>query len=299
LRLATVVAVAAAALALTSGSSVRPAAGQFTITIGGPSAITLDPNAVPPRYGYDVTIRYVGPAVTSEYDATFTAHLPDQVNNPGMGAVNGPLTGCSFTLPTTPAPTISCTFPVNPNGPSQVSFSLESRPTAATGTGTLSISMSSGDSASYTTTFTRAAPPATTTTSTTTTPSTPPAATGTQSEPVAAPAAPAQSYTETFTSAGQAQAETATIAASAASAEINVTWSGNASFDVTSVTLGRRKAGRMLSATPVLKVAKHRSAHSLKLTLTGLSAGSLHFKVVARKVAGKTRVRVTVRQSKV
>jgi hypothetical protein len=87
-----------------------------------------------------------------------------------------------------------------------------------------------------------------------------------------------------------------------------VTWPANgSSFDVTNFQLvsdgkvvakGRRLAAVERLKPRRLKITKRRKVNSVDARITNLQRGKLRFKVVAKKVSEKTRVRVIVRQSR-
>jgi len=177
---------------------------------------------------------------------------------------------------------ISCRIGFGP-GVTSADFRIEVRPTGKPGTGTTSISLATGESASWSTTFEQ------------------------QPEPAPAPAqTPAPTtVTETFTSAGETQAESVAIAPTTQSIQLALTWpDAGASFDVTGiqivrggVVVGRALLGA-LAPPKKLTVTKIRRRTSLQVRVKGVTRGKLKFKIVAKKLSGRTRVKATIRQSK-
>jgi hypothetical protein len=265
-------------------------AGSFNVTMTGPESITIPLEAAPKRFDYAIAIDYVGPPLTGRVRARFTDQLPDLVKRPGVldTGIQGDFFNCTFPASTEVGGSVSCDAAFSPTSTS-VRFVLEVRPTGETGRGTNSLTLDTGDSASWDTRFVAAPPPP------------PPPVPG-------PPAAPTQTVTETFTEPGQAEPEAVPIAATAETAQVVVTWSQpGTSMDLTSfqlvqggkvvaqgrtlATVDRRKPAR-------LKITKKQRLASVEVRVTNLRRGQLKFKVVSRKVRKKAKVRVTVRQSK-
>src|SRR5687767_9605690 len=159
-----------------SSPSARAAATAFSVSISGPSQITLSRTSAPPRFGYDVSIDYVGPALTAQLDANATIQLSDLVMNPGSsGIIPGE---CAWPPPGVAGGSISCRIGFGP-GVTTAHFRIEVRPTGRPGTGMTSIVLATGESASWSTTFEQ------------------------QPAPAPAPTPAPTTVTETFTSAGE------------------------------------------------------------------------------------------------
>ena len=79
-----------------------------------------------------------------------------------------------------------------------------------------------------------------------------------------------------------------------------MTWPEGTSFDVTGIQLVPRAPGRTLAAIERrrirLRTTKRRSATSLDVRR--LKPGRLKFRIVARRVDGRTRVTARIRQSR-
>jgi len=281
---AAALACAASLIAVAPGAAgvaptTRAAATAFSVSISGPSQITLSRTSAPPRFGYDVSIAYSGPALTAPLDATMTIQLADLVMNPG---VSGVIPGeCTFPPPGVAGASISCRIGFGPSVTS-AAFRLEVRPTGQPGTGTTSISLGTGESASWSTTFVQEA-----------------------AAPPPAPAPPPTTVTETFTSPGETQAEAAAIAPTTAAVQVAVTWpDAGSSFDVTGIQIvrdGSVVARTLLAAgapPKKLTVTKTRRRTSLQVRVKGVIRGTLKFKIVAKKLHSRTRVKAVIRQSK-
>ena len=118
--------------------------------------------------------------------------------------------------------------------------------------------------------------------------------------PVAGPpAAPTTTVAETFTKAGAAEPETVSISPTAETVQVALTWpNSGSSFDAIGFTLTTRARGRWPSSSEKLRVTKKRGAKWLDVRIKGVHNGKLKFKIVARRVHGRTRVVAKVRQSK-
>ena len=166
------------------------------------------------------------------------------------------------------------------------------RPTGEGGTGSATLEVATGATATWTTAFTRAPlppppPPP---------PPSPPA-------PIPGPAAaPTQTVTETFTAPGEAEPQSVAVAPSAETVQVALTWGhSGSSFDVTGVRLV--SSGRLLAAASPelaerLRIQKRRTARSLDVRINGVKRGKLRFKIVARRLDGPTRVKAKIRESK-
>ena len=149
---------------------------------------------------------------------------------------------------------------------------LSVRPTGVVGSATNTIELSTGVTATWTTMVLY--PPAEP-------PSAPP--------PVAGPsAAPTATKTESFTTVGDAETETVTISPTAETVQVALTWPSGSSFDATGFTL----------TSGTLKITKKRGARWLDVRIKGVHQGKLKFKIVAKRLHGRTRVVAKIRQSK-
>jgi hypothetical protein len=270
--------IAGAPSAAGSRPSARAAATGFSVSISGPSQITLSRTSAPPRFGYDISIAYVGPTLTAQLDANATIQLSDLVMNPGSpGVIPGE---CAFPPSGVPGGSISCRIGFGP-GVTSAAFRIEVRPTGKPGIGTTSISLATGESASWSTTFVQEAAPA------------------------PAPTPPPTTVTETFTSTGETKTESATIAPTTKSVQVALTWpDAGSSFDITGIQIvrdGAVVARALLSASArpkKLTVTKIRRRTSLQVRVKGVTHGKLKFKIVAKKLRERTRIKATIRQSK-
>ena len=85
------------------------------MTKTGPQQITIDPCCAPPRFGYTITINYVGPPLTGPVQTTFTDRLPAQVMNPGIAeGVEGFIFNCTFPPQGVGGGTVSCDVGFSP-----------------------------------------------------------------------------------------------------------------------------------------------------------------------------------------
>jgi hypothetical protein len=292
---------ASAMLALPLGSATaggRAAAGDYAVTVTGPDTITTSYCCAPARFSYGLSIQYIGAPLPPEgTQITFTDQLPQQVINPGMDSPTAQLNNCTFSPQNVPAPTVSCTLYFHGDHLTN-EFSISSRPIGEAGVGSNTITLSTGESASKTTTFIRIeAPP----------PPPPPPPPPTPPPPAppplpGPPAAPTQTVKETFTQSGQAEGETVAVAASAETVQVALTWPDpGSSFDVTGIQLV--SSGRVLTQADKLKpgklkITKKRTKRSLDVRIKNVKHGKLKFKIVAKKLGKKTKVVTKIRQSK-
>jgi hypothetical protein len=299
-------AVLAACGALSAPSTVRSAGESraadslFSVTMSGPTAVTLNPSAAPDRLSYDVTVAYVGPAISegAEVKVAITMTLSQLEMNPGItGTIPG---SCGPGPPAnTPGVGYSCEVTVDSHTalPFSFGFQLGARPTGKTGTGTTTVSLSTGASAGVSTTFANGSP-RTTTAKTTPTPPPPPT---TKAATVAA--APPTTVSETFTASTPPQTETAALSAAADDVTVQLSWpTSTASFDVTGIAIVRKghvvARGPQSAAKPKrLVVTKKRTGRSLEVAIANPVQGTLRFEIVARKLGKPTRVRATIRQT--
>lgn len=284
-----------------SSHTVRAADSYFSLSVTGPSSVALSHAAAPARQEFDVTMSYIGPAFQNgdpSINGTISVQLSPQEMNFGVGCCLPPA-NCTDNPPqNTPGVSWSCPFSVGPGNGTQWTFPVGARPTGVAGAGALTVSLSTGASASVATTYFY--PDTTTTTTTPTTTTTGATPTTTSSDTVAV--APPTAVTETFTPSTPPQAESVPVAPTADTATVGLTWpSAGSSFDVTGVAIvsGGVVVARAPQAVPKkLTVVKHRTPTSLRVTIRPLTRGKLVFKIVARKVHGSTRVKATIRQTK-
>ena len=109
--------------------------------------------------------------------------------------------------------------------------------------------------------------------------------------------------TETFTRPGETKTESVPVAATAETVQVALTWPDpDSTFDVTGVRLVIGARSLLLSndraAPGRLRITKRRTARSLDVRIKNVTRGRLVFKIVAKRLDGRTRVRATIRQSK-
>jgi hypothetical protein len=257
--------------------------GNFAASVTGPQTITTSYCCAPQRFDYSISIQYVGPTLTGPIQITFTDQLPDQVINPGMVAPDAHLNDCTFPPIGVTAGTVSCTAHFDPTHLTNP-FVISVRPTFTAGDGTSTLTLSTGESASWTTQFVYIAPPPPP-------PVPPPPLPG---PPAAAP----KTVVETFAQPGEAKPEAVRIAPSAETAQVALTWpDSNSSFDVVGIQLVPA-AGKIAAAAVKLRITKVRKKRSLDVRVKNLHRGTLKFKIVAKKLGKSKRVKATIRQSK-
>jgi hypothetical protein len=260
--------------------------------VTGPAGVTTSYCCAPSRFDYPISIQYVGPTLTQGIQITFTDQLPAQVMNPGMVSPEGHLSDCTFPAQGVGGGTVSCTVYFDPSHLTNP-FVISVRPVAqATGVGTNTLTLSTGESASWTTDFVYIAQPP---------PPPPPAA---PPPPLPGPqAAPPKTVVDTFTQPGETEPEAVRIAPSAETAQVALTWpTDGSSFDVVGITLVP-SAQKFVAAADErrparLKITKIRKKRSLDVRVKHLRRGTLKFKIVATKLSKSTRVKATIRQSK-
>jgi hypothetical protein len=286
----------AAALATTTGSTFDPAPpGSIVATLTGPQAISINPQRAPDRVFYTLTLVYQGPPIAGFVETQWTVRAPPLFNTPGADQLlTGNMYNCSPTPPPTPA--ISCTASFV-EAQRTTSVLVGMRPTGQAGTASITGEVATGATASWTTVITRESPPPPP-------PPPPPVA----PEPVPGPpAAPTKTAVETFTAPGEAETQSATIVPAARTTQVALTWpDADSSFDATSFRIVRD--GQVVARSPQsvtakvrpgkLRVSKRRTARSLDVRIKGLRPGRLIYRIVARRLDGRTRVVARVRQSK-
>ena len=272
--------------------------GSFVVTKSGPAVVRppTDP------FLYTITIKYVGPPRTSSIATRFSERFPVAVvltppvfpSSDGVG-----ISDCSNTYgPPQPdgapgAITLNCAILIDPTRTGSLTIQALAYPTRP-GVQTNIFELANGDSGSWTTEFIRDEEPPP-----------PPPPPPPPSPPAALPgpaAAPTKTVSETFTDAGAAEPESVSIAASARTAQVALTWSDpDASFDVTGVRL--TSAGRSFAVADrpgrgKLKITKTGRKRALDVRIKNVKRGKLRFKIVAKKLDGPTRVVAKIRQSK-
>jgi hypothetical protein len=273
----------------------------FSVSMTGPSSLELSRTAAPPRQYFTVTMTYIGPAFQpgdSPISGTMSVQLSQYEMNFGVGEGLPPALCTDFPPQNTPGVSWSCPFNVGPGNPTSYTFQIGVRPTGVAGTGPTTFSLSTGASASVTTSYfypdttTETTPDTTTTTTTTTTSQTTVAAAATTT------------VTESFTPSTPPQAENVTVVSSADTVTVGLAWPSSADqFDVTGVEIIQNgqvvaRAPQSASTPRRLVVVRTRTKTSLKLAIKNPVRGKLRFKIVGRKVAKPTRVKATIRQTK-
>lgn len=264
-------------------TSIAPApAGSITATLTGPETIQLSSTTAAPRFNYKLVLGYTGPPIRGAVFARLVERLPEQMSSPGVAlGAEGIRDQCQGDSPPKRlGGTLTCNILFEEDHRTNT-IQLSVRPTGVVGSATNTIELSTGDTATWTTTV--LAPPAEPP------PSAPPSVAG----PSAAPTA---TKTETFTTAGDAEPETVTISPTAETVQVALTWPSGSSFDATGFTL--TSGSRTLAVSEKLRITKKRGARWLDVRIKGVHKGKLKFKIVAKRVHGRTRVVAKIRQSK-
>lgn len=268
--------------------------GSIVVAMTGPETIVLDPQRAPARFNYAITLTYAGPPALlggAGVTARWSVRLPVQIRSPGYQSVSGNSFDCVAPPPSGAPPEVfSCTSSFT-EAQRAASFFVSARPTGELGLATAVVEVATGATASWTTNLVRAQPP----------PAPAP-------EPVPGPpAAPTKTVAETFTRPGETETQSATIAASAKTTQVALTWpDADSSFDATGFRIVR--GGQVVARAPQsvvakvrpgkLRVSKRRTARSLDVRIKGLKPGKLIYRIVARRLDGRTRVVAKVRQSR-
>jgi hypothetical protein len=255
-------------------------AGSIAATLTGPDTIKLSATVAPPRVTYTLVLTYTGPPIRGAVFASFVERLPDGMASPGIAdGAQGIRDQCKGDTPAKRiGGTLTCNILFNEEHRTNT-IGLTARPTGMSGEATNTVELSTAGTATTTTTV--VPPPA-----------------DTAPAPVPGPAAaPTATVAESFTKAGSAEPETVKVSSTAETVQVALTWTAAASsFDVTGVTL--TSGSRTPAAAGTLHVSKKRGAKWLDVRIKGVHAGKLKFKIVARKVHGRTRVVAKIRQSK-
>jgi Domain of unknown function DUF11 len=255
-------------------------AGSITATLTGPDTIKLSATVAPARVTYTLVLAYTGPPIRGAVFASFVERLPDGMSSPGIAdGAQGIRDQCQGDTPAKRfGGTLTCNILFDEEHRTN-RIGLTARPTAVSGEATNVVEVSTGGTASWTTTI--VPPPA-----------------DAAPAPVAGPAAaPTATVAESFATTGSAEPETVKVSPTTETVQVALTWSDAASsFDVTGVTL--TTGSRTLAIADKLRVTKKRSAKWLDVRIKGVHAGKLKFKIVAKKLHRRTRVVAKIRQSK-
>jgi hypothetical protein len=259
-------------------------AGSITASLTGPDTIKLSATTAPPRFNYTLVLAYNGPPIRGSVFASFVERLPDQITSPGVGnGAEGLRDQCKGDdPPRRVGATLTCNFFFTEDHRTRT-IELSARPIGTSGSATNVVEISTGATASWTTAVE------------------PPPAEPTQQAapaPVAGPAAaPTTKVAETFTAAGTSEPETVTVSATAETVQVALTWtSSGSSFDATGFTL--TDGTRTLAGAEKLRVTKKRGSKWLDVRIKGVHKGKLKFRIVAKRLHGRTRVVAKIRQSK-
>jgi hypothetical protein len=267
-----------------STSIGAPPAGSITATLTGPETIKLSATVAPPRFNYTLVLAYTGPPIRGSVFASFVERLPDQITSPGTGTGSEGLRDqCKGDdPPRRTGATLTCNFFFTEDHRART-IELSARPIGTSGSATNVVQLSTGATATWTTAI--EPPPAEPTQ-----PSAP--------APVAGPpAAPTATVAESFTAAGASEPETVTVSPAAETVQVALTWkTSGSSFDVVGLTLS--SPSRTLASSEKLRVTKKGGAKWLDVRIKGVHAGKLKFRIVAKKVHGRTKVVAKIRQSK-
>jgi uncharacterized repeat protein (TIGR01451 family) len=259
-------------------------AGSITVSVTGPDTINLSATTTPARFPYRVVLTYNGPPIRGSVYASFVDRLPDQMSSPGIGLADGLRDQCKGDDPPKRAGgTLSCSVFFTEDRRTRTN-EVTVRPTGTPGSATNMVEVSTGATATWTTTVEPPPPD----------PEPQPSAPA----PVAGPAAaPTTTVAESFTRAGTSEPETVTISPKAQTVQVALTWpNSSSSFDATGFTLS--SAPRTLAASEKLRATKKRGARWLDVRIKGVHRGKLKFRIVAKRVHGRTRVVAKIRQSK-
>ncbi len=267
----------------TATTSVDPSpAGSITAAVTGPQTIQLSATVAPARFNYTLVLAYTGPPIRGSVVASFVERLPDQMSSPGTETASEGLRECKGDNPLQRfGGTLMCNVLFTEDHRTRT-IELGARPSGTPGSATNVVEVSTGATASWTTTV--LAPPAEPA------PSAP--------APVPGPAAaPTATVAETFTAAGTSEPETVTVSPKAETVQVALTWpNSSSSFDATGFTL--TSGSRTLAVSEKLRITKKRGARWLDVRIKGVHAGKLKFRIVARRLHGRTRVVAKIRQSK-
>jgi hypothetical protein len=259
-------------------------AGSITASLTGPDTIQLSATTAPPRFNYTLVLAYTGPPIRGSVFASFVERLPDQITSPAAGTlVEGLRDQCKGDdPPRRVGATLTCNVYFTEDHRTRT-IQLSAMLIGTSGSATNVVEVSTGARATWTTTI--EPPPAEPAQ-----PSAPP--------PVAGPpAAPAITVAESFTTAGTSEPETVTVSPTAETVQVALTWpNSGSSFDATGFTL--ISGSRTLAVSEKLRITKKRGARWLDVRIKGVHRGKLKFRIVAKRVHGRTRVVAKIRQSK-
>jgi hypothetical protein len=285
--------------AVRGGAEPQAPTADFAVSASGPAEVRIRTCCVPSRATYTVAFNYAGPPIgppPEDRRTRFTVRTTEHLHGIQSQFADGAwATECATTLGPSDSygPTwteFSCTLIFLRDRTSQT-LTASIQPSGRLGTGGISVSLSTGESANATTDFVRESPPP---------PPPPPPA---PLSPIPGPAAaPTRTVTETFTRTGEAESGSVAISPTAKTAQIALTWGDrDSSFDITGVQLVPRSptfASADGVQRPRLKITKRRTATSLDVRIKRLQAGKLRFRIVAKRLDGRTRVTAKIRQSR-
>jgi hypothetical protein len=277
------------------------AAGEFSVAASGPAEVGIKTCCIPPRATYTVAFNYVGAPIgpyPDERRTRFTLRTSEHLHSmssafPPEGAG---VTDCASTLGPSSSygpmwTEYSCTV-IFTHDRTATTLTASLQPSGRLGTGGIAISLSTGETANATTEFVRMSEP---------TPPPPPPAPPTVSAIPGPAAAPTRTVTETFTKSGETESASVTISPTAKTAQIALTWPQRSSFDVVGIQLvepPRTFAVADAMRRSRLAITKRRTARSLDVRIKRLQRGRLRFRIVARRLDGRTRVTAKIRQSR-
>jgi hypothetical protein len=277
------------------------AAADFVVTPSGPAEVGIKTCCRPPRATYTVGFNYTGPPIgpypderRTRFSLRTTEHLHSLQSafpREGAGAID-----CATTLGPSSSygpmwTEYSCTL-IFTHDRTSTTLTADLQPSGRLGMGGIAVSLSTGETANATTEFVRISEP---------TPPPPPPAPPTVSAIPGPAAAPTRTLTETFTKSGETEAASVTISPAAKTAQIALTWPQGSSFDVVGVQLVEPQRTFAVAdgmRRPRLKITKRRTARSLDVRIKRLQRGKLKFRIVAKRLGGRTRVVAKIRQSR-
>jgi hypothetical protein len=284
------------------GGNAEPHAStaDFAVSASGPAEVRIGTCCAPAPVTYTVAFNYTGPPIApypDERRTRFTVRTSEHLHSvrPEFVPDGNGVTDCATTLgPSTSYGPVwtefSCTLIFGHDRTSKT-LSAAIRPSGRLGTGGITISLSTGETASVTTEFARVSEPAP--------PPPPPAPPRVPAIPGPA-AAPTRTVTETFTRTGEAEPASAAISPTAKTAQIALTWPAGSSFDVVGVQLvpSGLQTFNVDAKRPRLAITKRRTARSLDVRIKRLQRGRLRFRIVAKRIHRRTRVTARIRQSR-
>jgi hypothetical protein len=284
--------------AVPGGAEPHTATADFAVSASGPAEVRIRTCCVPAQVTYTVAFNYLGPPIgppPEDRRTRFTVRTTEHLHGVQSQFADGAwATDCATTLGPSSSygpmwTEFSCTLIFLRDRTSQT-LTATIRPSGRLGTGGIAVSLSTGETTNVTTDFVRESPP----------PPPPPPAAPPAPTPIPGPAAaPTRTMTETFTKSGESESGSVAISPKAETAQIALTWPSSASsFDVAGVKLVGAPRTFATTEASRLKVTRRRTARSLDVRIKGLRAGKLRFRIVAKRVGGRTRVVAKIRQSR-